>query len=335
MLFTLFHHPSLPAAKTPSKLYPTFSTTSVPGDSDDCAIWVHPKDPMQSVIIGNDKTRSGALYVWDLEGNLLHRTETINRPVNIDVRQQIPFGEERLDIIACGVRGTNEIRLFTYDPEEKKLIPLTVPGQISSSFDHDTYGFCLYYNHINKKLYGFVSQKAKQDIHQVLISKDDWGRFQGSLVRSFGGKKVRSFVEGMVADDECGYLYCADEREGVLKFLADPDLNDNFLQHKFALGDGITGDREGLALYKLEGKSGYILLSSQEDHTIKVYSREGNNEYIATIYKSGSLETDGVAANAAPMSPLFPKGILVCHNDRKRNFVIYSWEDVEPLLQKK
>ena len=47
---------------------PAGSTASVPGDADDCAIWVHPANAALSLIIGTDKASRGGMFVWDLLG---------------------------------------------------------------------------------------------------------------------------------------------------------------------------------------------------------------------------------------------------------------------------
>lgn len=44
----------------------------------------------------------------------------------------------------------------------------------------------------------------------------------------------------------------------------------------FAKSDGISGDREDLAIYKSGNGTGYLLLSSQHNSTINVYRREGD-----------------------------------------------------------
>lgn len=329
VIITTMHHDPSERSQKNFRAAPTFYTSSVPGAADDCAIWVHPEDPLKSTIIGTDKRSSGALYVWDLKGNLIFKTPPIRRPTNVDVRQAVPWKGQVIDIVACGVRATNEIMIYRVDPKTRELINITAPEGISTKHLSDSYGFCLYLRPSDKALFAFVSQKGKSNIHQIKLEININGLYQGSLVRSFGASRIQSFVEGMVVDDHPGYLYCADEQEGILKFFADPDKKDDSLLYKFARKDGISGDREGMTIYKKGQGTGYLLLSSQQDHTIKVYTRDGYNEYITTIRKFGSSETDGIAVTSSPLGKKYPKGLLVCHNDRKKNFAVYNWLDIE------
>ena len=55
-------------ANTDLVVKPLYTTDTVQFDSDDPAIWVNPKDPAQSLVIGTDKDENGALYVFDLKG---------------------------------------------------------------------------------------------------------------------------------------------------------------------------------------------------------------------------------------------------------------------------
>ncbi len=338
LLFTLCFSISLllfgdseinPSAAQSYLITPSSNTSSVPGTADDCAIWVHPKDPLQSAIIGNDKNASGALFVWDLNGKLIYKTPPIKSPINVDIKQSVPWNGETADIVACGTRATNEIMVYRMDPKTRELINITAPEGISTHHASDSYGFCLYLRPSDKALFAFVTRKGESNIHQIRLEENEEGLYTGKLVRSFGKSIIRSYIEGMVVDDQIGYLYCSDEREGVLKFLADPAMKDDSLLHKFAMQDGISGDREGITIYKKNQEDGYILLSSQHDHTIKVYRRGGTNEYITTILKFGSSETDGIAATSSPLGPKYPKGLLICHNELKNNFAVYNWVDIE------
>ncbi|MEE9573759.1 MAG: phytase, partial [Candidatus Neomarinimicrobiota bacterium] len=50
---------------------PAAVTEKVKHDTDDPAIWINSEDPSKSLIIGTDKDDDGALYVFDLEGNII------------------------------------------------------------------------------------------------------------------------------------------------------------------------------------------------------------------------------------------------------------------------
>jgi 3-phytase len=304
---------------------PIFFTTSVKGDADECAFWVNVKDPSKSLLIGNDKKENGALYMWDLKGDFVYKTPVINRPVGVDVRYQIKLGNELIDVAICAVRSSNELKVFKIDPEKRTLIDITTEKKIPSYQIDETYGVSLYKRKSDGKLFVFTSSKKKENIHQILLT-DNNGKIEGTLMRSFGKEDQKSFVEGMCVDDELGYFYCSDERAAILKYYADPDMKDDHLLLRFAVNDGIKGDREGLALYKKDDLTGFIILSSQGNSSFKIYQRENGNSFVKTCYPKGVRHTDGLDAVNIKVSPDFPEGIIACHNSSGKNFAIYSWK---------
>ena len=278
------------------------------------------------MLIGNDKSENGALYVWDVFGNFISKTKTINRPVGVDVRYDMKMQDKNIDIVVCGVRSTNEIKVFEIDSNKKELIDITTDKKIFSNFTKDTYGLTLYKRPSDGEIFAFVSSKAKDNIHQIHLKDNGLGKVEGELVRSFGKKDINSFVEGMVADDSLGFVYFSDETNAILKYIADPNKNDNKLVSKFAKKDGIKGDREGLALYKERETEGYLVLSSQGNSTFKIYQRENDNKFIKTTSPKGVKNTDGIAITNISIMPNYPKGIFAAHNGAGKNFVLYDWQ---------
>jgi 3-phytase len=106
----------------PKVVRPVVETDVIPtwGDSaDDPAIWVHPDDPEQSVVIGTGK-KSG-LYVFDLEGRTLQVLED-GRMNNVDLRDGFPLGGKSVTIVAASNRSNDGISLYRLDPATRKLV---------------------------------------------------------------------------------------------------------------------------------------------------------------------------------------------------------------------
>jgi len=311
---------------------PRASTGAVARSADDPAIWIHPNDPSLSVIIGTDKADfpNGGLYVWNLDGSP-HQVLPLNTPNNVDVRYGMALGGAYVDIAAASMRKDDEIRIFKIDPLTRTLIDITTADGIRVFAN--PYGICLYKRPSDGAMFAFVTNTTGVDkkIWQVLLEDDGAGKVKGTKVREFGA--ITDVIEGMVADDELGYLYASEEKVGVHKYHADPANGDEQLA-LFATGDAIYGDREGIAIYTCKGGTGYILLSSQGNTTVKIYPREGdpgsphNHTLIITIDTNGSTATDGLDVTNRQTSPAFPHGFLVKHNSQGNNFILYAWEDI-------
>ena len=306
-------------------------TRPAPGKADEVGFWNHPRDPQKSVIVGNDKSASGALYVYDLNGKMIDRTEHINSPVGVSVRYHVTLGSKSIDVIGCAVRSTNEIKMFSIDPDTRKLTDITSGEKIPTGFKNDTYGFCLYKRARDGNLFAFVTRKDTDHIHQIAIEDDGTGKLKGSVIRQFGKAQIRSFVEGLVADDEYGYLYCSDEHYAILKFHADPSIKKDPFIRSFGVRDGIIGDREGLAIYKKPHGKGYLIVSSQGDSTFKIYQREGNNKFIKSAALRGVRRTDGIATTSTRIPPMYPTGVFVAHDDTDNNYLLFDWYEFSRL----
>jgi 3-phytase len=112
-----------PPTDTEMALAPVVITEEVKYDTDDPAIWIHPTDPSQSLIVGTDKNpEDGALYVFDLDGKIL--PEKTVRPLlrvnNVDIEYGLMLGGEPVDIAVGTERGANKIRVYSL-PDMKEI----------------------------------------------------------------------------------------------------------------------------------------------------------------------------------------------------------------------
>ncbi len=311
---------------------PHRSTSPVVDDADDPAIWIHPTAPAQSLIIGTDKGSfpNGGLFVWNMNGTL-HQRLSINHPNNVDVRHGMRLHSGLVDIAVVSMRDDSEIRVYKIDPVTRMLSDLTTAGGIPVF--REPYGIGLYQRPADGAIFAVVSNNVSgnKTLWQLLLSDDGAGMVRGTKVREFG--QITTLAEGLVADDALGYIYVSEEDVGVHKFYADPDRGNARLA-LFATQDNISGDREGMAVYQCGDTTGYLLLSSQGDNTVKVYRREGDpgnphgHSLLTTIQTNGATQTDGLDVTSRPTSADLPHGFLICHNSPQRNFQLYAWEDI-------
>jgi len=312
------------------------STGAVKGDADDPAIWIHPATPAKSVIIGTDKDASGGLYVWDMTGKQIQYV-ALGRPNNVDVRYGMKVGGQPIDIAVTNSRSNpKQIKVYKINPNDGTLTDLTTGSGILTPELDDPYGVCLYQRPSDGAMFVIESTQsgAKSNLHQYRLEDDGNGKVKGAYVRTFGNNTIKKFVEGLVADDELGYVYASDETNAIRKYYADPGRGDDNQIVAFALGDGISGDREGLAIYKCPNGAGYLLASNQSGTNVKVYRREGEDgdphkhTLLTTIKTNGSSATDGLDVTNRPTSAQFPKGFVITHNAPGKQFKLYAWEEI-------
>jgi 3-phytase len=305
-------------AATPSgPAYATVETEPVASDSDaadDIAIWRHPGDPVQSLVVGTDK-RAGAVEVYDMDGRRLQRIAE-GRANGVDIRGGFPFEGGHIDLVVVG--GGDEPRFYRVDPAARRLVRIPI-GQNGSGVRPN--GVCLYHSAVSGRFYLFGIELSSVVEQSEIV--ESGGRVDVRPARS--KFDVGSDAEACVADDELGDFYVNEADVALWKYGAEPGAG-GARRSVDTVGSGghLVADVEGLALVSLAGGAGYLLASSQGDDTYTVYRREGDNPFVRkfTVERGSDADgcgnTDGIETLAADLGPGFRQGMFVCqdhHND--------------------
>jgi 3-phytase len=209
---------------------PSFrSTAQVPNDPDDPALWVHPGDPARSLILGTDKMAvTGGLYVFRLDGTVMQAITPIDRPNNVDVEYGLPVGGRTVDIAVVTERKQRRLRVFAI-PADGGMLYDVAPGGIpvlggQEGEAGEPMGVALYKRPRDGAIFAIVAPKtgAATDYLWQYRLRAAGSRVEGQLVRRFGAFSRQGAapgeigeIEAVVADDDRGYVYYADERFGV------------------------------------------------------------------------------------------------------------------------
>jgi 3-phytase len=324
-----------PAART---VRPALETPAVAtwGDAaDDPAIWVNPRDPAKSLVIGTDKNLG--LYVYDLEGRLL-QTLPDGRMNNVDLREGLAVNGKALTLVAATNRTDKTIALYWLDPATRKLARAGDPVPTGLG---DPYGLCMYAD--AGGIYVFVNNGEDGLVRQWRITAAG-GKAAAEKVRDYTDG---SQAEGCAGDDETGALYVAEEDGGFFRYSAKPDGGDARREIDRVDGpNGLKADIEGVEIWAGRDGKGFIVLSNQGSDSYAVYRREGDNAFVGIFHVvadpergiDGVSETDGLDVVSAPLGARFPDGLLVVQDGRnlspreRQNFKYVSWRDIADAL---
>ena len=306
---------------------PTLSLNT-PGivDQDDMCIWVHHNNKSLSTIITLDKG-ANKLFVYDLSGNILQTIDIPGMPGNIDIRYNFMMSGVPTDIVGYNDRTNGTIVFYKVDRTTRQLS--FVSNFSDGGMTGNNYGFCLYRSLITDKYYAIASSQSTQMKQWELVDNGD-GTIGGSLLRTWYNGSG-SITEGLVADDELGILYAANEGEGIYKYNADPDDPNPVGELIAPTGvNGLTADVEGITIYYASQGKGYLMASSQGSSNFKVYERQAPHNFVKTVQVTGAGLTDGIDVTNLSLSPSFPFGLFLVHdgtgspNDIKG----CKWEDL-------
>jgi 3-phytase len=320
----------------PDTLSPAVITDTVPVDSDDPAIWLHPTDPAQSLVLGTDKgDTNGGVYVFGLDGRIdrARSVTPLQRMNNVDVAQSVRLGDVTMDIAVATERNRQVIRVFAL-PDMR---PIDDGG--IAVFDGDTsrapMGVALYRRPADGAVFAIVGGKTGPTdgtyLWQYQLTRDAAGVVRGTKVREFGAYSGRKEIEAIAVDDALGFVYYSDEGVGVRKYHADPDSGTTELA-LFAT-TGLVDDHEGLAIFERDASTGYLLLSDQGGGRVQVFAREGMasnpHEHVRlAVIPVRAASTDGLEVTSAPLGERFPAGVLVMMSEPGA-FHYYDWRDVQ------
>ena len=341
-------------ANTVVTIHPKLATDAVSKDPDDPAIWVHRGAPNRSLILGTNKTPApdGALLVFGLDGKIRQTISGIDRPNNVDVEYGLKLQGKPTDIAVLTERLQKRLRVFAIAADGSGLKDLSAQGLPvfagQAGEQAAPMGIALYRRPKDGAIFAIVGRKDGPQngyLWQYRIQDDGSGKVKAQKIREFGQFSGTGEIEAIAVDDELGYVYYADEGNGIHKWHADPDHPEAARELAHFGREGFRGDREGIGLYTLKGGRGYIVCTDQltGNSEYHVYRREGepnsphDHSAVIKVLRGGADSTDGIEISSASLGRQFPNGLMVAMNSGGRNFLIFNWEDIaktaEPKLQ--
>jgi 3-phytase len=261
---------------------------------------------------------------------------------NVDLREGFKLGGKSVTLVTASNRTKRSVSIYAFDPVTRRLTDVA-DGVQATGFD-DPYGLCMY-------------RSAKTGKQYVLVNQGDGAMKQWELVATPAGKVRIKFVrdmpfasqvEGCVADDETGMLYVGEEDVGIWRQGAEPQggpartmlaaVKDN---------PALKDDMEGMGLYKLDAKRGYLIVSSQGNDSYAVFRREGGNAYVGSFQVGanaaegidGISETDGLEVVSASAGGIYAGGLMVAQDGRNvsppehQNFKLVPWSRIATALK--
>ena len=330
--------------------------------ADDVCVWVDPRDPSHSVLIGVNKSDNGidgGLYAFDFDGNralnvgswiegvnLFEKGERYN---NVDIRYGVQAGTRKWDLVCASNRSDREIDVFRVKRNAAgSFAGLELVGEVElgSGFAGGTaapYGLGMFQPRSTDRTYVLTSDKeGKVAQYRLLFDASGSGqdRIRGTRVgQVFDVSRNGSEVEGIVGDDEKGVIYIAAEDRGIYRYNTDDQgvlRTGGRVTVATPRSDAeLTADVEGLTLYHTRDGGGYLIASSQGNSTYAVYDRSfqgtSKNAFIKSFSISGVQNTDGLDVCSANLGGDFTSGALIVHDgkgDRPTRYKLVKWEDV-------
>ena len=341
------------------------------GEAMDPAIWIHPDDPTQSLVIGT--LVDGGLATFNLDGNLVQRIRrngNVGNLIDVEIMYAVPVLAGRFleDLVIATNNEEDRLVIFFVDKKTRMLEgitsesnPLVFPDD---PVGESAYGLTTYTSPYTGDHYVFVSQTDGNKIAQVrLFAEDDGMSFEHVRFIILPDEDASAQARGLVVDRELGNLYIAAERQtGILRTEAEPDEKDSgFDLVENADDPKIKGKLKGMTIYYEGGKAegGYLIVSSEGDSSFFVYERQGENDFVGrfAVTEDDNIDhvssTEGISVINVNLGPEFPCGLFVAQDSSntdaevdffpdthsleniKSNFKLVAWDEIAKTFEKK
>lgn len=309
--------------------------------ADDPAIFIHPTYPNKSAIIGTDKQKG--LVVYDVNGKIVHEYD-FGRINNVDIRQNVEWGGKEITVVGGSNRTDNSLVFYSLNEATLELTPLFTQ-KVASNVD-EVYGFCLYYpdelifDASDSYFYAFVVGKDGQvEMHRLSLSAKS-NRLIFEIVYHFD---VGEQCEGLVADDKYEVLYVGEEEVGIWRYdLKEATGKNRRKVQLISENKALKADIEGLTIYYGKAGKGYLIASSQGNHSYAIFERTGENKYLGSfkIEASDTIEnifdTDGIDVTHLPFGEEFPEGVFIAQDGKNgkepQNFKVVDWGAIQKMI---
>ncbi|RYG48886.1 phytase [bacterium] len=309
-----------------------FSTSPVPHDADDPAVWIDSRRPERSVIIGTDKEEKvGGVYVWNLQGQPLQKIEKVDRPNNVDVAYGFQTSGGPQDLAVATERGTKRLRVFFVNGGRLRDVTGDTPMVTSANAENGMpMGIGLWRR--KDGMYAIVSPKSGPKEGYLQLYRLRYNAFSGRVdtefVRFFGAYSGKKEIESVCVDADAGFVYYSDEGYGTRKVRLSDYKEVGSLNRS-----GFKGDHEGIAVWRGQGGKGYVVCTEQldGDSVYHVFRREGSNAKVGS-FRIGADQTDGIEVVSTPLGPRFPQGLFIAMNSGGRNFKVAGWASIANAL---
>ena len=291
------------------------------------ALWVHPTDPGNSLLLVPDNVNG--LFLYRLDGT--QRAQVAQGgALGVDVQENVRVGgiTQQLVVVASGTLQS----LVAYI-----VNPTTLELQSAGLANITTQGFtpnsvALYVSPSSGRVFAFAGSTTGT-VWQFEFTGPTDGGTASNLVRTLN---VGGAVAGLVVDDAQSTLYVVQQNTGIWQYGAEPNAGDARTSVDAVTGGGLAQPLGGVALYAPPGGRGYLLAVSGGTNEVRVYDRAPTAHTFRgrfTLVTNGNIDAVEnprhlVVSNRA-LGTRFPLGLVAVQDGlntgANENFKLVPW----------
>ena len=327
----------LPARAQPSlQVSPTLETAQVIGSGtvvQGAALWVHPSDPANSLLLVADNQVGLLLYRTD--GTLLAAQSSEGVASGVDVQERVQVTGISQTLVMVANPSLQALVAYIIDPTTlgirgAGLSPITTPGFVPNSV-------ALYVSPTSGRFFAFAGSATGVVAQFEITGQVGDGGVQATPVRTFD---VGDSVVGLAVDDAQRTLYVVEQGSGIWQYGAEPDRGDARTLVDDVTGGGLSAPLGGVALYTASGIRGYLLAVSGGESAVRIYERDPSAHTFRgsfTVAQDGGIDAVDrprhVVVTNQSLGTRFPLGMVAVHDGTNatggnENFKLIPWQTI-------
>jgi len=305
-------------------------------------IWPNHDDPARSRVVSALAT--GEVSILDLNGKIVSNLDGATGVTALDVQTDVSVDGKTLDLLALAESSNHRLRFFILDRKTGEAQDVTGKAPVFVGKEEGITGVSGLgiFQRADGTLFVVVDPVGGPTVNSIAQYRIAWtedGKVDLSLERTFGKSSAKPDTEGqtdtLAIDDEGGFVYVLEPSTGIRKFPADPDAADAQRDLAFFATSGFSANRQGLALFKLPERGGFVLTAQDlgSGANLRLFPRVGPDSNPHEHALSGEKTVAGVGragleASAHPLGTQFPNGLLVMSDEKGDRVLYFDWGQI-------
>jgi 3-phytase len=314
---------------------PTLETAQVLGTGtvvQGAALWVHPTDPANSLLLVADN--QVGLLVYRTTGALLFSQSSDGVAAGVDVQESVQVTGISQSLVMVANPSLQALVAYLIEPTTlglrgAGLSPITTQGFVPNSV-------ALYVSPSTGRFFAFAGSATGVVAQYEITGQVGDGGVDVNPVRTFD---VGDSVVGLAVDDSQRTLYVVEQGNGIWQYGAEPDTGDARVLVDGVTGGGLDTPLGGVALYTASGVRGYLLAVSGGASAVRIYERQPSAHTFRgsfTVAQDGGIDAVDrprhvVVTNRSLTG--FPLGMVAVHDSTNttggnENFKLVPWQAI-------
>ncbi|HYO57227.1 myxosortase-dependent phytase-like phosphatase [Archangium sp.] len=325
----------LPARAQPSiQVQSTLETQPVLGTGtvvQGAALWAHPTDPANSLLLVADNQNGLLLYQTD---GTLRRRLAEGAVLGVDVQEGVRVGGISQSLVMVANQSLLGLVAYIIDPTTLDIRGAGLATIVAQGFTPTS--VALYVSPTSGRFFAFAGSQAGIVVPFELTGQVADGGAAVTQVRTFD---VGGPVVGLAVDDAQRTLYVVEQNVGIWQYGAEPEAADARTSVDDVTGGGLTQPLGGVALYTASGVRGYLLAVSGGDNAVRIYERDPSAHAFRgsfVVVQDGGIDAVDrprhVVVTHRPQGARFPLGLVAVHDSANtagnENFKLVPWPEI-------